>query len=151
MNFYKGPSLLNLIEKDYEDKNSNNFGTIAIVQNVLRGENNDRLLTIKNLNSRFSIGSPLYNARTNQKISVRKYLKTLIQKNNSKNETANIQINEKATLNNSDILLKDVNNLIHTSSIKVTYVHISREIEVSKSQRIQLNFRNQKFMVSYLK
>ena len=55
MNFYKGPSLLNLIEKDYEDKNSNNFGTIAIVQNVLRGENNDRLLTIKNLNSRFSM------------------------------------------------------------------------------------------------
>ena len=120
MNFYKGPSLLNLIEKDYEDKNSNNFGTIAIVQNVLRGENNDRLLTIKNLNSRFSIGSPLYNARTNQKISVRKIFKDFDSKKEiQKNETANIQINEKATLNNSDILLKDVNNLIHTSSKKL--------------------------------
>ena len=145
MNFYNGPSLLNLIEKDYQEKNTNNFGTIAIVQNVLRGENNDRIFTIKNLNSRFSIGSPLYNARTNEKITVKKIFKDFDSKKTiQKNETANVQINEKATLNNSDILLKEVNNLIQTSSIKVTYVHISREIEISKSQRIQLNFRNQK-------
>ena len=84
-------------------------------------------MTIKNLNSRFSIGSPLYNARTNQKISVRKIFKDFDSKKTiQKNETANVQINEKATLNNSDILLKEVNNLIQTSSIKVTYV-ISQE------------------------
>ncbi len=145
LNFYKDLSLLDLIENSYEDLNRNNIGVITSVQNILRDKNNNRILTVKNLNSGFSVGSNLYNARTNEKISIKKIYKNFEDKKRlNKNEIANIEINEKATINNTDILVSKTNNLTFTSSIKVTYIHIARDSKFSKSQRVQLNFRNQK-------
>ena len=87
----------------------------------------------------------MFNVRTNEKISIKKIYKDFENKKKlNKNEIANIEINEKATINNTDILVSKTNNLIFTSSIKVTYIHVARDSKIIKSERVQFNFRNQK-------
>ena len=140
---YKGNSLLNSILSINQD-NSGKHPTLLPVEFVDRDKENNRVVFVSKYGNNFKVGDSFVNFSSNEKIVIKNIFSGFESVKVTKKEDKNLAItfDSEVSIQNTDILVEDVNTILKSDTLNTTLVWASKSEQI-KSKRYIFKFHNQ--------